>query len=1493
MFTNPNDSGPTTPPSVEVWTKQEVIAAIPIYELVHSVNGNIGDVVLAAGDIEAANGQTIQQIFDNIGNQVISEVVLKQTGANPVLMSVTSKFLDGTVATTIETLFGVSGHLEISYDSAVKTVLFNNEAVGLTLAKITGHFDIPEAGTLFVWSITPPVDLLLKDLVLIYNDIDMPTILGVVREINANNVVLDVVGSSYRYSAVQAFATRAAFPPPADAQARFFYVAIDTGIMYAFINGAYKALNDGGVLAFSDTTAFPIPGDYHFLYLDQSTNDMYAYLGSKYVLLNDGGIIEYSSVRPRPALGDPRFLYIDVEAGHIYAWIVDHYVMLNDGGIIFVDTYSDLPLQPNERFCYGTRDTGNIYAWLKGAWIQLNDGGVKTVSASSPRPAIGDSKFLYADVDTGLVYAWVVDKYVILNDGGIRLYAQRSDFPTPGDYRFLCIDQSSGDIYAYLGTQYVLLNDGGIRKVATPADLPANPNERFLYQTVSTNDIYAYLGGKYVLLNDGGIILVASYSDLPTQPNTRFIYGVLADNKLYARLNNDWVLLNKEGGLYVGVYPSYATLPADKGSVGDFAIVKHDETTADDSAAIYRVASIDTSTNVRTWIVDAPLRDIIGPKFLGYFYTESALIARISGNPGSVGIGDFALLLDNNQSSPAVPVLHEPPNAANRCWMYIVKTITPTVTLDNQIYLDSRGAFKGTFPTVSDLPQSIMFNGAGAKKGDWAIVNNNGSNRSAIYVIDDYNVLAPSVTWTSVFVFPQTEVYDALDGQGKTSEALSANQGYVLDQKIQALESDIHVRGIVLNAFTPQGNFYAVETAIPDIGPFYAIQVPSVFVGVGGTGYQVDDILTVQTDDDLKPTVHVDAVDGSGVITALTLATNGYNSTNITSAPMTGGTGSGATLGFTMAATPKNGFGYAVGDALILSNPDSKIDAIVVINAVNINGGVSTLSISKKGSFENAPSSFATSGGTGYGCTLMVTTSLEPNSTLDDIVSPVKNDVGIVLEDEIHAGQAWQWIFADYNGDGVYNWVPLAPHNVNRDFFVNPIQEGEIAPGAVQPGNIGFDLMQEYTYVVRNNQDLNDWCDNKAGNNYSVVLIAPTSGAVVTASVGKYLDTNLTKTRIIRGAVQDPTVPNNTRPTLEFTDPTPYYTSTDGNGASSIIRNSADSLLTLMENIRVLVHVSAAWSSAKNHLTVLHTGAADCTIQNCTFSVFIANNATFHRGPNDTTSYCGVRSFDGKIYNVDIEMKQEYNTAAPTTTDNFSVILYGFVDCSKVLSSNFRVLTSTDPVDNARTNGNAIGFFRCNDLVGCKASIYLNRTFFEDNTNVGSFFESCGFVFCQNTTLCEARIHIAYIVQKQSSVAGDFDIMGFYVCSYQSNNTAIVGYIAKDSGVPIAQVILRPFIGVLAGHGTYEATRMVSDCRAAIFADCVVTAYCVWFGLIGLLNHCMAQNGVLTGTAGTATIPFQQCSIDFAHATAGTISTSGGGTTAAGMAANGFNFYVN
>jgi hypothetical protein len=89
-------------------------------------------------------------------------------------------------------------------------------------------------------------------------------------------------------------------------------------------------------------------------------------------------------------------------------------------------------------------------------------------------------------------------------------------------------------------------------------------------------------------------------------------------------------------------------------------------------------------------------------------------------------------------------------------------------------------------------------------------------------------------------------------------------------------------------------------------------------------------------------------------------------------------------------------------------------------------------------------------GGGGAGAAFDITAVSEPNTTLADIPNPAPNDFAFVLEDETHDGKKWRYSNLDYNGDGIYNWVPVIElGDTGRDFTADPLTAGELATNAV------------------------------------------------------------------------------------------------------------------------------------------------------------------------------------------------------------------------------------------------------------------------------------------------------------------------------------------------------------------------------------------------------------------------------------------------------------
>jgi hypothetical protein len=156
--------------------------------------------------------------------------------------------------------------------------------------------------------------------------------------------------------------------------------------------------------------------------------------------------------------------------------------------------------------------------------------------------------------------------------------------------------------------------------------------------------------------------------------------------------------------------------------------------------------------------------------------------------------------------------------------------------------------------------------------------------------------------------------------------------------------------------------------------------------------------------------------------------------------------------GFTI-TTP--GTGYVVGDALFTPSTSSEINAIIVVDEVS-SGAITGATISKPGDYNTDRSGdINLLGGNGTGAIFNITFASEASSKLSDVITPQPNDRVLVLSDETHAGDSWWWIMADYNGDEVYNWVPLAPNNiVARNFTTNPILSSELSTDAVTTAKI-------------------------------------------------------------------------------------------------------------------------------------------------------------------------------------------------------------------------------------------------------------------------------------------------------------------------------------------------------------------------------------------------------------------------------------------------------
>ena len=163
-------------------------------------------------------------------------------------------------------------------------------------------------------------------------------------------------------------------------------------------------------------------------------------------------------------------------------------------------------------------------------------------------------------------------------------------------------------------------------------------------------------------------------------------------------------------------------------------------------------------------------------------------------------------------------------------------------------------------------------------------------------------------------------------------------------------------------------------------------------------------------------------------------------------------TSQGKNYSVTNATINNGGTGYRDGDALLLVSEELKIDSIIVVETIDSNGAITAISLSKGGSFVSDPVGTGVSyvGGSGSGATFDITSSLVDNITLEDITNPQPNDFATVIQDELHNNVIYVWQYADFNGDGTYNWVSGYPVQADqRDFIIEPITVNELATNAV------------------------------------------------------------------------------------------------------------------------------------------------------------------------------------------------------------------------------------------------------------------------------------------------------------------------------------------------------------------------------------------------------------------------------------------------------------
>lgn len=280
--------------------------------------------------------------------------------------------------------------------------------------------------------------------------------------------------------------------------------------------------------------------------------------------------------------------------------------------------------------------------------------------------------------------------------------------------------------------------------------------------------------------------------------------------------------------------------------------------------------------------------------------------------------------------------------------------------------------------------------------------------------------------------------------------------------------------------------------------------VQTVTINAGGTGYAINDVLTVAGGTFTNAaTILVTSV-AAGVIDGVRVDQSGLYSVDpsLTANAVTGGGGSSATMDLTMgggwrverrsqeavsATIGSGGTGYTVGDDITLTDDGSTIrgdvsgttGAQAVFNVDSESAGVVTaVSLVTAGNYEEIPANaVATTGGTGGGnCTLNVTWQ---DSVADSIV--ILESVGDAGIDEIMVGLK---TFTDTDVstfETVYNWGVFGMTGLNLGLVFH--QQPDISPGmtaAGVPSTLGgaFTVLKpddadpdiEFWVSVRNNQ---------------------------------------------------------------------------------------------------------------------------------------------------------------------------------------------------------------------------------------------------------------------------------------------------------------------------------------------------------------------------------------------------------------------------------------
>ena len=240
--------------------------------------------------------------------------------------------------------------------------------------------------------------------------------------------------------------------------------------------------------------------------------------------------------------------------------------------------------------------------------------------------------------------------------------------------------------------------------------------------------------------------------------------------------------------------------------------------------------------------------------------------------------------------------------------------------------------------------------------------------------------------------------------------------------------------------------------------------VATAAINAGGTGYAVDDILTVAGGtSDHSATLRVTTV-SAGVITGVAIETGGAFTVDPTTTAnaVTGGTGSGATMNLTLADTGwsvlregrravsatigAGGSGYAVNDKLTVNGLGTTSPSLATTAAVfNVDsvsaGAVTAVSLDSAGFYEEVPTNAAATvtDNSGTGCTLNVTYEVVDDAETILVMSGAAAGGGETVKVAVKT-------YNQANGaDTARNWAVFGMADFNAGLLLH--QQDSLSPG--------------------------------------------------------------------------------------------------------------------------------------------------------------------------------------------------------------------------------------------------------------------------------------------------------------------------------------------------------------------------------------------------------------------------------------------------------------